>query len=432
MDVPNNIPIARLGEPFYIGSVQRLYAIPGADSHMVTETTSAGSVFDVGSIFEVPGSDVARAVFRHALYSKMGDPAFWSEVSEPIKTKKTLSPSLRAELTNGLLAHLCDQGARTHHGGMIDAESGDVVTSGMPTHPSRFNVVERFEIRKPSKADVLGSWLFDYSDFPGRDGFVVPLEYIVRFGITGASSVFKKYQSLGATEQKVFEAELGVSKPLEAWQLLDRPISDCTTKFEPEDRSVSKQEALSLCGLSGQQFAKSMELAVLGASAVRYLLAEMGLLLWDIKWEFAKSGDDLVFVDTIDTDSLRATRSFEEDDQTLVVHFNKQAIRDYYRIIHGDWLEAVNLAKKLAPAKGVPFTEILSGGQASGEYPPTPSISEEFLTIQTRKMTAIESFMTGTLSAAETATELEKSGRQEIAFYSEAGKLDAFVELNRI
>ena len=43
------------------------------------------------------------------------------------------------------------------------------------------------------------------------------------------------------------------------------------------------------------------------------MVEKMGLKLWDLKWEFAKDGDDLVFVDTIDTDSFRATSVLEDD-----------------------------------------------------------------------------------------------------------------------
>ncbi|MCG8602257.1 MAG: hypothetical protein MI807_19080, partial [Verrucomicrobiales bacterium] len=60
-----NIPSSDLSEPFYEGSVQRLYAVTGDDSVMVTETTSRGSVFDVGALFEIEGNDVNRALFRH-------------------------------------------------------------------------------------------------------------------------------------------------------------------------------------------------------------------------------------------------------------------------------------------------------------------------------------------------------------------------------
>ena len=49
----SKVPLDALREPFYEGSVQRLYAIPGEPDYMVTETTAGGSVFDVGTIFSI-------------------------------------------------------------------------------------------------------------------------------------------------------------------------------------------------------------------------------------------------------------------------------------------------------------------------------------------------------------------------------------------
>src|SRR5690606_35440996 len=113
---------------------------------------------------------------------------------------------------------------------------------------------------------------FDYSQFPQQDGFVVPLEYIVRFGITCGSSVYRKYLAMSDAAKRTFEGELGVTRSLEAWQLLERPIADFTSKFEPEDRMVSKQEAMAMCGLTGGRFVDSGKMGVLGAWVVRQLL----------------------------------------------------------------------------------------------------------------------------------------------------------------
>ncbi|MFT5466356.1 MAG: phosphoribosylaminoimidazole-succinocarboxamide synthase [Verrucomicrobiales bacterium] len=432
MPLPDRIPIDQLGEPFYNGSVQRLYAIDGHDGHMVTETTNRGSVFDVGSIFDIPGSDVSRAVFRHMLYSRMGDPTLWQAVKSSIENATELDQDYRQQLLSGILEDLCANGASTHHGGMIDSDTGNIATSGAPANASRFNVVRRYQIMKPEHIECLGAWLYDYSEFSKADGFVVPLEYIVRFGITGASSVFRKYLKMNDAQKAAYQQELGASKPLEAWQLLERPISDCTTKFEPEDRNISKQEALTLCGLSGAQFDHSMQLAVLGAWAVRHLLEEAGLLLWDIKWEFAKDGDQLVFVDTIDTDSFRATRFFERGGKRVVAHFNKQSMRDYYKLMHGDWLDGVNAAKKRSNAEGTPFTELLAKGQADGTYPKTPEIPEDFLNIQVGKMDAIQDYMLGRTDAAAANSALESAGNAELDYYERNGKIDEFVAVNGV
>ncbi len=427
-----SIPISSLGEPFYEGSVQRLYAVPGVDEWMVTRTTERGSVFDVGALFEIPGNDVNRALFRHLLYTRLGKPETWRRVAEAIRGEAGLDEKVRAELLEGPLEDWCERGARTHHEGMIDATSGKVVRDGAPAHPSACNVVRKFQILKPGRAGFMGSHLFDYSLFPHEDGFVVPLEYIVRFGITSASSVFRKYESLDEGGRLAFERELGVSKPLAAWQYLEKPISDFTTKFEPEDRMLSKQEALVTSGLSGEQFIRGGKLAVLGAWVVRQLLEEIGLCLWDLKWEFAKDGDELVFVDTIDTDSFRATLFLEADGRRFVNHYNKQAIRDYFLILHEDWVEAIKDAKSQGSTGGVAFTELLSSGQESGFYPATPEVNPEFIDIQRRKMDAIREYLLGSLTADETRDALRDAGLDEMGFYRAAGKLEGFLKLNGI
>lgn len=426
------IPVSDLGEPFYEGSVQRLFAVPGDDTVMVTQTSSRGSVFDVGALFEIEGQDINRALFRHLLYTRMAKPETWQRVRDAIVADPDLPDDYRAELLRGTLESCCERGARTHHEGMLDAETGEVSQEGAPANPSSCNVVRKYQILKPERTEFLGAHLFDYSRFGHEDGFVVPLEYIVRFGITSASSVYRKYTAMDEAGRKSFERELGVTRPLEAWQYLEKPVGDFTSKFEPEDRMVSKQEALAMCGLSGEQFAASGKMAILGAWVVRQLVEEIGLLMWDIKWEFAKDGDDLVFVDTIDTDSFRATMFLEVDGERFVNHYNKQAMRDYFTLLHGDWIEGIKEAKMLGQEQGVAFTEILKAGQSRKDYPETPTVSAEFLEIQRRKMAAIRDYMLGDAEAATVRTDLESAGREEIEFYRDRGHLDGFRKINGV
>lgn len=428
----NKLLPSDLGEPFYEGSVQRLYAVPGDDSVMVTRTTSRGSVFDVGALFEIAGHDVNRALFRHVLYSRLGDPGVWRRVKAAIEAAPELDPAYRSELLGPLLERCCERGARTHHEGMLDAVTGEVVRAGVPANPSACNVVRKYQILKPERTRFLGAPLFDYAKFPHEDRFVVPLEYIVRFGITSASSVYKKYLAMEAKTRAAFERELGATRPLEAWQYLERPISDFTSKFEPEDRMVSKQEALAMCGLTGAQFAESGVLAVLGAWAVRDLVEELGLKMWDLKWEFAKDGAELVFVDTIDTDSIRATMTLEHGGQRFAVHYNKQAMRDYFNLLHRDWIADIAEAKLLGQKEGVAFTEILKAGQAEGRYAATPSVDPAFLGLQERKMAAIRDYLTGAADGPGVRTVLEAAGREELAFYEGRGALGELRKINGI
>ena len=427
-----NHPPAQLSHPFYEGSVQRLFDLPDDPALMVTQTTDRGSVFDVGALFEIPGQDVNRAVFRHVLYSKMGDTIIWNDVADSIKKDSTLDESFRSDLLKGPLEEFTSIGALTHHIGMLDAKTGELVAGEIPDDPSAYNVVRKFKILKPSRVDVPGGSLFDYSVFPGDTGFVVPLEFIVRFGMTSASSVYRKYLTLDRATQRTFANELGTEAPLEPWKYLPQPITDLTTKFEPSDRMLSKQEALVTSGLRGRRFAVGLKMAVLGARAVRTIVEKLGLCLWDIKWELAKDGDQLVFVDTIDTDSFRATLTLDFEDQQFACHFNKQAIRDYYQLFHPDWIAAISQAKEKGNRKGVDFTEILEARQKAGESPENPPVDPDFIEIQGRKMTTIRDFMLDRIEAEAATSELKKTGLDELSFYKKSGMLEQLHSINGI
>lgn len=430
-----NLPVVRpseLGQPIYVGSVQRLYAFPGREDLMVCETTNAGSVFDVGSIFDIPGSDVARATFRHALYTRMGRPETWAKVRDAIVADAQLPAAFKADLLAGPLEAMLREGARTHHIGMLDAVSGEICTTGTPANPSVFNVVRRFPVMKPVQKAFLGSFVYDYAMFHQAGTYVIPLESIVRFGITGGSSVLRKYAGLTDSGKRAYEAELGLSKPMEAWQFLEKPIFDLTSKHEPEDRNVTKQEALLMSGLEAEAFLSVVKMSILGAWAVRQLLDEIGLLLWDIKWEFAVDNGDFYYVDTIDTDSFRATSFLETEGRKLVLHYNKQAMRDYYKIVHADWFAGVNDAKKEAGKTGTPFTQVLKAGQAAGKWPHTPVVDAEFLALQARKMDLIRQHVLGEAGAAVVKAGLKDVGVAEVAFYRQRGMFEEYAKANAV
>lgn len=430
-----NLPVVRpseLGQPIYVGSVQRLYAFPGREDLMVCETTNAGSVFDVGSIFDIPGSDVARATFRHALYTRMGRPETWAKVRDAIVADAQLPAAFKADLLAGPLEAMLREGARTHHIGMLDAVSCEICTTGTPANPSVFNVVRRFPVMKPVQKAFLGSFVYDYAMFHQAGTYVIPLESIVRFGITGGSSVLRKYAGLTDSGKRAYEAELGLSKPMEAWQFLEKPIFDLTSKHEPEDRNVTKQEALLMSGLEAEAFLSVVKMSILGAWAVRQLLDEIGLLLWDIKWEFAVDNGDFYYVDTIDTDSFRATSFLETEGRKLVLHYNKQAMRDYYKIVHADWFAGVNDAKKEAGKTGTPFTQVLKAGQAAGKWPHTPVVDAEFLALQARKMDLIRQHVLGEAGAAVVKAGLKDVGVAEVAFYRQRGMFEEYAKANAV
>ena len=429
---PDRIDLATLGAPTYLGSVQHIYSVPDHPGYMICRTTEAGSVFDVGSIFNIEGNDINRAVFRHAMYARLADPTTWARVKNAIAADATLPDAWRTELLKGPLERFAETGAVTHHIGMVDAQSGEVVTQGLPQHPSTANVVRRFPVMHPPRRPLLGGFVFDYAQFHQSDCYVIPLEYIVRFGVTSGSSILKKYEGMSGAARASYEQELGLSAPMKPWEMLSPPIFDLTSKYEPEDRNVTKQEALLMSGLSTEAFQDSVKMALLGGWAVRELLEQIGLALWDLKWEFAVEQDTLLFVDTIDADSFRATSILETDGHRLIIHYNKQAMRDYYRILHADWYAGINVAKAEAQKIGRPFKEVLKEGQAQGLYPATPVVEPEFLAIQSRKTGLIRQHVEGSSDSATIRAALTQCGQDEVAFYRQRGQIDALAKLNAV
>jgi phosphoribosylaminoimidazole-succinocarboxamide synthase len=432
LNPPTHLDLKTLGEPVYRGSVQNLYAVPDHPGYIVCETTPAGSVFDVGSIFNIEGNDLNRAIFRHAMYSRLAQTGTWERVKAALLKNDSLGVTWRDQLMDGPLQTMLESGAITHHLGMLDAQSGEVSTQGMPANPSCYNVVRRFPVMKPPQRNVMGNFVFDYAQFHQSATYVVPLEYIVRFGVTSGSSILRKYEALSEKERRAFEQELGLTGPMQAWQMLDRPIYDLTSKYEPEDRAVTKQEALLMSGLSTQAFTGTIKMALLGAWAVRDLLEEIGLQLWDLKWEFAVDGDDLLFVDTIDADSFRATSTVTVDGRSLIIHYNKQAMRDYYRLVTAEWYAGVNAAKLEAAKSGAPFKQVLKAGQAEGKYPNTPVVDAAFLDLQAKKTALIKQHVLGESDASTIRAGLVATGLAEAEFYRSRGLLAELLKLNAI
>lgn len=428
-EIPNKINLD-FSEVYYRGSVQKLYAVDNHPELLISETTAGGSVFDVGTIFDIAGSDIGRAGFRHLVFQQLKDPEAWSILSGSLFKNTGILKHDNTGLIKAVLSEFSTSGAPTHHIGMIERESGKVFTKGYPDNPSNLTLIKKYEVLKPELQKLLGWHFYDYEKYHNKDQYVIPLEYIVRLGITSGSSILRKYNALSESNQKEYVRDLGIDSPLSAWIQFYQPLVDLTTKYEPEDRNISRQEAALISGVDGTTFSRSMVMAILGAYMVRQIFAAMGLFLWDLKWEIARDRDKLVFVDTIDTDSVRVTFNMIRDNRSYFVHFNKQAMRDYYKIIHPAWYNAVHDAKKAAAKTGRPFTEILSEGQRKNEYPSTPVIDEMFLDIQKQKFEMIQGFIQN--KEQELRKEAERIAQSELDYYLKFNKKEEYEALNAV
>lgn len=428
MSSPLNIPISGLKEPGYIGSVQNLFFPEDHPEIMVCETTSGGSVFDVGTIFSIPGSDVCRAALRHKIYGFLASPSKWGEVLNSGSLPQGIKPLART----GFAEKLKRSGAKTHHVGMIDEQTGEVYESSFPETPSRYVAVRRYQVMKPGRFYLDETPLWDYSAFYHADRYVVPLENIVRFGITPSSSIYRKYLSYDNAAKEAYLSGLGVKEALVPWQLFAVPIVDHTTKYEPEDRNLGLQEALYVSGCDGETLVHLRVVTVLASYMVSSFFRDLGLLLWDLKWEIAKDGDDLVIVDTIDTDSLRVTTEVEAEGSKFHVHFNKQSMRDYYKIMHAKWISGITDAKQKAKETGKPFHEHLEEGVRKGTCPPVPDVDPGFLGIQAGKFSALLDYVRDQATIQETMERIQNLAREEVRYYAKHGALEEFGRINQV
>ncbi|MFZ4525495.1 MAG: phosphoribosylaminoimidazolesuccinocarboxamide synthase [Chlorobium sp.] len=416
--------------PVYIGSVQELYSVIEDDEVLISKTTEGGSVFDVGTIFSIKGSGESRALFRNKIFQSLNAKESWLELKKWLENNGSYYDQTQNEIIRDTLNNFIENGANTHHFGLIDALTGDVYEKGMPPEPSNLTLIKKFQIHKPEQIKSINWSFYDYSKYYSSNSFVIPLELIVRFGITSGSSILKKYQNLNENERQRYAEELGIVADFIPWTMLNNPIIDFTTKYEPEDRSLTPQEASALSGLDGKMFSSAIAMALLGSYMANKIFQEMGLQLWDLKWEIARENDVLYFVDTIDTDSVRATVNIVQDGRTYFVHFNKQSMRDYYKIMHPEWYDSVNSAKLEAKKTGVSFVTILKSGQEKGSYEKTPVIDPSFLLIQEEKMKMVKEYSRGgTYDFIKAAKEIAMS---EINYYKNSTQWETYTTLNSI
>jgi phosphoribosylaminoimidazole-succinocarboxamide synthase len=418
--------------PYYNGSVQRLYSVVDNPELLVSETSLGGSVFDVGTIFTIKGSDTTRAGFRHLVYQSLQDANEWSDLEEYLINNWGAGYFKNREIVKETLEELKTTGLKTHHRGMVNRADGKLYSNSFPPELSNLTLIKKYTIHKPDSVNFMTSHYYDYEKYYGNDKFVIPLEYIVRFGVTSGSSILRKYSKLSVSSKKAYLQDLDLKQDLIPWQTFDAPIIDLTTKYEPEDRNISRQEALLVSGIGGGMYSKSLVKAILASFIVHRIFNRMGLFLWDLKWEIAKDGDDLVFVDTLDTDSVRATLICEVDGGNYIVNFNKQAMRDYYIIVHDDWYAAVNGAKQQAKETGESFTQLLKQGQEQGTYPATPEVDPAFMSIQEDKYDIIKKFIVEKGSGDDYQQEVAEISRREVEYFLKSKNSDLYKKLNSV
>ncbi|UCH92559.1 MAG: hypothetical protein JSV88_19995 [Candidatus Aminicenantes bacterium] len=426
--------------PDYKGSVQDIYKVRyNNEPHLVCRASDAGSIFDVGTIFTIPRSGERRTTLRHYIYSLLRDPCTWRELTESDFSACYADENMvRFLLKNPVFEKIKSEGVPTHHVGIINSETGEIIHSVVSSIKSNLVLIKEFPVQKPRLFTLLRRPAWDYSEYYNHKKKIMALEHVFRLGNPGGSSIQQRYEkaceSGGEKTGIDFLEYLGIKPPLLRWMTFDNMIYDCATKYEAFDRHLDWQETVHISGVSSTIFERTVLLLIYCTVMVNKFFKELGFALWDIKWEVAVDGDNVIVVDTIDQDSVRITGSTNEAGHLCFVHFNKQAVRDYYRFIHQNWYSALNECKRLSKSdsRGRTFMQIYMEGVKTGDYPEIPTMDPDYAEFQARKYDFTVAPIYDSLSPQNVEMRKAELIHAEIDFYKKAGKIEEFLAENSI
>ena len=299
----------------YRGSVKDIYGVDGQDPYTFV-FSDRYSIFDWGEMPDsLPQKGEALAVMGDLFFRFLADKKNWQHW----KPQSFLESS-------PLLQNIRIHGIRHHSFGLVD-EKNQILALGEKSNRLSVRSLPRIA---PKSSVSEGKITWDYSAYQTPlTPMLVPLEVVFRFGAPKGSSYLKRAN-------------------VEPNTWLEKPVVEFFTKLEPTDRFLSAKEAKKIAGLSELEFQDLQDFTLLVASRLKDLFAELGLELWDGKFEFAfspgeKDRRSFMLVDSIGPDELRLLAG--------KVHFSKEILRVYYR--DSSWAKAVEEAKKLAEARGI-------------------------------------------------------------------------------
>jgi phosphoribosylaminoimidazole-succinocarboxamide synthase len=155
----------------------------------------------------------------------------------------------------------------------------------------------------------------------------LPVECVVRGYLAGSG--WKDYQQTGAISGVKLPAGLQLASPLPG------PTFTPSTKSESgHDLNIDAAEVERMIGPELMEIARDLSLEIYKAG--RDYAAERGIIVADTKFEFGKSGDELLLIDECLTpDSSRFWPADEYRAGISPPSFDKQFVRDYLETL--DW-----------------------------------------------------------------------------------------------
>jgi phosphoribosylaminoimidazole-succinocarboxamide synthase len=225
------------------------------------------------------------------------------------------------------------EGVPTHYRGVV--ADGDVGPLSAASDPPTEMAIELAQVPDlPHRGDG-----YDYDAFHDAAGanYVVPLEIVFRNVVGEAASI----RTRTSPREVGLDAAAWPEGPVE----LPEPVVEFSTKYESQDRYLSREEADAVAGLADVDALESLAREVNRVVTRRAEAA--GFVHEDGKIECVYRDGDLLVADVVGTfDENR----FSYDGQEV----SKEVVRQYYRREHPEWVEAVSAAKAAAREAGDP------------------------------------------------------------------------------
>jgi phosphoribosylaminoimidazole-succinocarboxamide synthase len=302
------------------------------------------SVFDYGKMPDkIRGKGCAIAMMSAYLFEALEEPSAWKSLfCKRSVWDRAGGKKGRDRLQNSAAGRrLAAKGLATHYLGLLDA-AGRCVRFDQLRTPSNRILVKAVPVIAPKQVTIHRNRVWDYSVFhPGLPQFLIPLENVFRFGVPKGSSLLDRLQ-----KDPAYGVEIGIDSIPREGQWLPSPVLEFFSKLEPMDRHLRLEEALNFSGLRGEQFQELCDLSLLVAVFLYSLLLEKGLDLWDGKFEFVKTGDDLLLADSITPDGLRITYRGAQ--------LSKEPLRQFYKKRDAPFHRAMQAFKSEGASAGSP------------------------------------------------------------------------------
>lgn len=307
----------KLGDLLYKGSVKDIFFGENKDT-LAFNFSDRYSVFDWG---EMP--DLLPKKGESLAYMGM---LFFEYLEKPETWKNWKAPSHLKSFDIDMLKTLKSEGLKHHAMGLLEGEQSALGVS-------------RVDVPKvPFKE---GKYFYDHYKSQ-VENTLIPLEVIFRFGLPEGSSLVKRL------DNEKYRRTLGLLHHPKTGESFSRPLIEFSTKLESSDRYIDYEEAQKIAGLNDFEFSELFSLTVLVACRLRDFFNEVGIQLWDGKFEWAFSESlngkrGIKLVDSIGPDELRLEAHGEK--------LSKEFLRGFYR--NSSWLKAVGKGKDLAKQRGL-------------------------------------------------------------------------------